>query len=371
MKGNEQIQNAGDNSQQLQANTINITNVVGIDEKRAREIFNEMYAIARRDFTQDAYECANDRVAKFEESLMPKMIQIEGALEAFADPSFQFLLTEAHKTAASTEREMDYDLLSELLVHRIQNGETRKTRAGIKRAVEIVDQVDDDALCGLTVAHAVVKFLPVANSVLAGLDILDEMFEKMIYMPLPSGREWLDHLDMLDAIRVSPFGTLKKTEQYYSERLNGFACVGICREADVYSKALKILAGANLSDIWLQDNELMNGYARLPVANQKDIHKKSFILQLNVNGQEITEPIDLSVQQREALEKVCNLYDGSDTLKNEMTKKFMEEWKKRKSLKVLQEWWDNIPVSFDVTSVGTVLAHANAQRCDHTIPSLT
>ena len=36
---------------------------------------------------------------------MPKMLKVEGALQKFSDPSFQFLITEAHKTAASTERE--------------------------------------------------------------------------------------------------------------------------------------------------------------------------------------------------------------------------------------------------------------------------
>lgn len=48
---NRKKQRAGNNSQQLQTDTINITNVNGIDEKRAREIFSEMYAVARRDFT--------------------------------------------------------------------------------------------------------------------------------------------------------------------------------------------------------------------------------------------------------------------------------------------------------------------------------
>lgn len=51
MISNRKKQRAGNNSQQLQTDTINITNVNGIDEKRAREIFSEMYAVARRDFT--------------------------------------------------------------------------------------------------------------------------------------------------------------------------------------------------------------------------------------------------------------------------------------------------------------------------------
>ena len=101
MFGNNQTQKAGENSQLVQAGTVNIFN--GIDEKRAREICSETYAIARRDFTADAYACANARVQQFENSLIPKMLQIETALSAFSDPAFQFLLASAQRTAAATE----------------------------------------------------------------------------------------------------------------------------------------------------------------------------------------------------------------------------------------------------------------------------
>ena len=48
----------------------------------------------------------------------------------------------------------------------------------------------------------------------------------------------------------------------------------------------------------------------------------------------------------------------------------MEEWNKRTNLKILREWWDNIKFSMQLTSVGKVLAHANAQRCDESLPPL-
>ena len=169
--GDRQTQRAGDNSQLMQAGIVNVYN--GIDEKRAREICAETYAIARKDFTADAYACATERVQQFEEALLPKMQQIEGALNKFADPSFQFLLTSAQRTAAATERSSDYDMLSELLVCRITKGESRKNRAGISRAVEIVDKVDDDALCALTVVHAVNKCLPLSGDINVGLQVLD------------------------------------------------------------------------------------------------------------------------------------------------------------------------------------------------------
>ena len=55
-----QKQKAGNNSQLIQADVINI----GIDEKRAREICDEQFELARQKFTSDAYECANIRVEK-------------------------------------------------------------------------------------------------------------------------------------------------------------------------------------------------------------------------------------------------------------------------------------------------------------------
>lgn len=55
MESSKQIQKAGDGSHQLQM--VNPTFNVGITEKRAREIFSEMNAIARQNYTQDAYDC--------------------------------------------------------------------------------------------------------------------------------------------------------------------------------------------------------------------------------------------------------------------------------------------------------------------------
>lgn len=125
----KQKQKAGDNSQQFQVQTMIVNN--GIEEKRAREIFQEMLDVARKDLTQEAREIAIERVGKFEDDLIPKIEKIEGAINAFADPDFQFALTSAHKTAAATERENDYELLSELLIHRVHKKGNKNSCAGI------------------------------------------------------------------------------------------------------------------------------------------------------------------------------------------------------------------------------------------------
>lgn len=165
----KQVQKAGNNAQQMQAEIINITNVSGIDEKRAREIFNEMYAIARKDFTQDAYQCANERVAKFEEALI---------------------------------------------------------------------------------------------------------------------------------------GSLKLVNKQIS------------------------------------------------------------------SGKLVELPSEISNEQRSILEQIYDLYDKNEEQKKMVTENFSLEWKKRETLSSLLKWWNDIPMAFDITTVGTVLAHANAQRCDSSIPPL-
>ena len=368
MIGDKQAQRAGDNSHLMQAGTINIYN--GIDEKRAREICAETYAVARRDFTADAYACANERVQQFEDSLLPKMQQIEGALSAFADPAFQFLLASAQRTAAATERDTDYDMLSELLVCRINKGQPRKNRAGISRAVEIVDKIDDDALCALTVVYAVNTVTPLANSCKLGLKVLADLFEKLMYMELPLGTDWIDHLDILDAVRINSVGSFKKIVDYYPERLSGYSSAGICIDSENYKNVLSILSEAGLNSSFLVPNELLDGYVRLPIVGKSEIKNLTITRNSMVNGNLIHKQSRINEKEIEALEAVWNLYNTNAEVKKVAISAFMDEWDSYSSLKKLRIWWDSLPLAFKITHVGTVLAHANARRCDKTIPEL-
>lgn len=366
--GNKQVQEAGDNSQQLQANNMIVN--VGIDEKRAREICQEMILQLKNKHTEEALKVAESRVSEFEDRLMNKMKVIDGALEAFADPSFQLLLVEAQKKAASTERPADYDLLSELLVHRFQNGTDRNIRAGITRAVEIVDEISDKALLGLTVFHAVSSFRPATGVIQEGLDVLNSLFGKLIYATLPSGNDWLDHLDILNTIRIGEFRRLKKMEEYYSEQFAGYMDVGIKKLSQEYDKAIELLNSNNLPLNILIEHELNTDYIRLNIFNKKDIDTLKLTHQISFNGHTIPLESPLTDTEKNAIRSIYDLYKQDVEIRQENVNKFMEEWNKRANLKILREWWNNIEVSIQLTSVGKVLAHANAQRCDESLPSL-
>lgn len=370
MTKDRQTQKGGDNSQLIQAGTLNVV-YAGIDEKRAREICAEMYNVARNELTIEAYACANERVQRLEDYLLPKMLQVEGALNAFSDPSFQSLLVSAQRTAAITEREADYNLLSELLMCRIEKGQPRKARTGISRAVEIVDKIDDDALCALTVIHAVNNVTPISGLCKSGIETLAELFDKLIYMPLPSGTDWIDHLDILGTIRVNMLGRFKKTKEYLAERLDGYSSVGIKVESDNYKKALELLSKVSLSRSILIPNEFLDGYVRLPVAN------KGHLEDLNVertgqndNGEACIVSRKISSKELSALKSIWELYETDNELKQSLDSSLMNEWDSHPSLNAVHIWWDSIPYSFSITQTGTVLAHTNAQRCDKTIPQL-
>ncbi|WP_019986376.1 LPO_1073/Vpar_1526 family protein [Rudanella lutea] len=364
----KQIQESGDNSQQLQANNMIVN--IGIDEKRAREIYQEMNLQLRKDYTQEALEIANLRVTEFENRLLPKMEAVEGALEAFADPSFQLLLVEAQKTAASTERTADYDLLSELLIHRFQKGDNRVTRAGISRAVEIVDKISDDALLGLTVLHSVNYFLPASGIIHQGLSTLNDLFGKLFYSDLPVGIEWLDHLDILDAIRVSNFSSLKKLEEYYPEMLSGYIDTGIEKNSDNYNEAIELLRSNGLPQDILIDHELNGNYVRIKLSNIDQIDSLILHHKIFNNGRISFTQIPLTHAQKIVVKSVYDLYEENASIRQQNVNKFMEEWNKQPNLNKLREWWDSINAGIQLTSVGKVLAHSNAQRCDKNLPSL-
>jgi hypothetical protein len=364
---NKQTQKAGDNAQQLQAGNMIVN--IGIDEKRAREIYNEMILLSRKDYTEEALKVANYRITEFENCLLPKMDAIDGALEAFADPSFQLLLVEAQKTAASTERPADYDLLSELLIHRFQKGTNRITRAGISRAVEIVDEISDDALLGLTVFHAVTCFFPVTGNILQGLDVLNDLFGKIIYGPLPTRIDWLDHLDILDAIRINSLGNLKKIRQYYPEMLANYVELGIEKGSENFDKAIEILNSNGLPQNIFVDHALNPDYKRIELPNA-DLSSIIFNRNIVNNGQVLTIQVPITEIQKKAIESIFSLYKIDESVKNQNIEALMKEWDKRPSLIILREWWDNINTSIQITSVGKVLAHSNAQRCDRSLPPL-
>lgn len=357
----KQYQKGGEDSQQYQIGTVVVN---GISEERVRAIFSEMFSVAIRDYTQEAEHLARERVGRLEESLMLGLQNKGNLLPAFSDPALHVLLRKAQIASMATERESDYDLLSQLIVCRLEKGNDRKNRAGIDHAVEIVDKIDNDALCALTVAYAIQVFSPVSGNVDEGLSALDRMCSKLLYMDLPKGDEWLDHLDTLGCIRMNPLGGLKKLHEMYEKKLEGYVCAGLQSGTQSLEDARRILADASLNaDSFLVKNGLAEGYYRLPVVKKGGIDSVAVI-----HKSEVARTVNK--KESDALVKVWDLYDGKKEVLDAVKKKFVTKLNSYPSLNAIADWWDSIPTSFGISRAGVVLAHTNAKRCDKRLPDL-
>lgn len=364
----KQNQKAGNDALQVQVS--GDVHIHGIDEKRAREIYMELFASHRKELTLDAFGLASERVQKLEDLLIHRMAKVDGALEAFADPGFQLALTSAHKAAAGTERQEDYELLSELLVHRVAKGEDRYVRAGISQAIRIVGEISSEALLGLTVKYFLNSFSSTEGNLFNGLETLERILTNLVYDKLPQGRDWVDHLDTLNVVRISSVSHFKKFELFLSEVYSGWIAVGIEKDSSCYLEAIKILQSVGLSvGKLLMPHELRDGYVRIPVAWKGNIN-----MLMNPTGIIVADEGLFLQQQRltpaqiSALEAVYDLYDKNSVILAENTSRFFKELEKRPILKMVSEWRDVIPSAFTITPIGKVLAHANAERCDKTIP---
>lgn len=360
----KQVQKAGDNSQQIQAQNITIIN--GIDEKRAREICDEKFQLIRNEFSQEAFQLANERVSKFEDILIPKMKQIQGALECFADPSFQYLISKAHRTAACSDKVSDYELLSELLIHRTQKKNSRNDIAGINRAVEIIDQITDDSLNALTLFFTIQQFSPISKKLSEGLEMLNNLYGKLPDFNYQN-KEWIEELDILDAVRYSTLTSLKKMEDYWSGIYNGFVTVGIKKDSENYKKAINILNENLLSENVLIENELLKDYYIIPVRNIDEIDSLRLVQTVDIYTKRL---VPLTIKQQEVLKQIWDMYEKNPTLIQKVKNDFNSTLEKYENIKKTKDFWNSIPYAINITSVGRVLAHINAKRYDQSLPDL-
>lgn len=63
-------------------------------------------------------------------------------------------------------------------------------------------------------------------------------------------------------------------------------------------------------------------------------------------------------------------YDKSEKKQKEVKEKFIYEHDKYNHLKEIHDWWNTLKMSFDITSIGRTLGHANAQYCYPKFPPL-
>lgn len=363
-----QIQKAGDNANQVQANTVYILN--GISEARVREICSEIALQAIKDNSQEANDIALKRIDNLTNLMLPRLQSIEQTFESFSDPSFQFLIRKAQITAASSDRESDYKILTELLVHRINNKKNIKKKASISKAIEIIDQIDDDSLAALTMAHTINCFFPITGNISKGIQVLSDLYEKIGYSDLPTDNLWIDNLSILGCISVATFFTPNNLEDQFCNSFDGYTCVGIEKEDSKYTEACIQLADNGINADILVDHELNAGYVRLNIVQKQQINDLFYRKTLNVDGLPKIEQVKITQSQKNCLERIFDLYSKNSVLTKKVKENFIKLLRSHKAMASIIDWKNKINIAFNVTSVGKVIAHANAKKIDPMLPDL-
>ncbi|MBM6930454.1 hypothetical protein H5999_05245 [[Clostridium] spiroforme] len=366
----KQVQKAGANSQQIQAGTIVVNNNLGITEERARAIYTEMSLKAISNNTVESFEKAKERIEKLEALVIPRVESIDKFFESFSDPSFQVLLRKAQLTAACTDREDDYKILSELLVHRIENRANIKKKASITKAIEIIDQIDNDSLCAMTVLHSMKSFAPNSGIISEGLATLAGFYEKLNLENLPNDNLWMDNLSVLGAATIIPFSRMRNFEEYIGEMLNGYVCVGIKKDSSEYQSALQKLNECRIHKSILIDNELLDGFVRMPFTTEKEIPKLRLIKKEIVDGKLIDVDVPITESQLKCLSSIWDMYSKDVHLQAQVKAAFSGLFQKYEPIKRACNWWDSINLNVSLTSVGKVIAHTNAKSIDNSLPDL-
>lgn len=341
-----QNQTIGDNTQttnigsqiNVSYNGLPATDVVTLTSVVSIQVTQQALSLC----TQVAGDIALQRMNDFAKVWVPRIEKMEGAVESLQTPKFQFLIRDANISAAQSSRKEDLAMLSELLACHIEKGQDRKTDAGIKRAIEIVHEVDNDALCALTIYMTLKKIAPKSGEIRIGLQVLDDLFANLLYLELPKDAEWIEHLEVLGAIRTMPKGMRFSNSMPFN--YNGYICVGIQEGSENYNQALEILDKIRFSHKVLVPNECLPGFVKLPIAQFEDL--------------------------KDELKPICNLYNKDKMLLDQVKRNYMETCDSFPNLQKVKSWYNSLQISFEVNSIGRALAQTNAKRCYPTFPDL-
>ncbi len=359
----------GDDSTNITGKTVNVTNnyIQGLTEDKVSEIIDKKLEMLNtvNVYTQEAYTLAENRIKKLEEIVIPRIAKIDKSLGVFADPSFQSVLNDAVKVAAQTDEEESYKLLSELLAYKVEEPNDKSVKMDVTYAIDVIDKITDEALQAITVFVALQTWGPALGNISQGLTITNNLFSKLLFSSLPLTDDWIDQLDILKVIRIQSFGRFPSLQELQKRLFSGYVVCGISKNSEKLNEIYKLLDECSIPRTCLIANELNPDYYRLPIVNLNDIKLMDYI---DPNTSFIHGRISLNELQISKIKQIIGYYDNDVVKLNQISEKFNEKWNSYEKLKIIGDWWSNLPYSFGVTSIGKVLAVTNAQRIDSTLP---
>lgn len=347
----------------IEKQEVNLTINQGPSEQQLRKIIHAEIELALQQQQILAEDKAREKLSNFSDKMLPKLVKAE-MLDAFSDPAIQMFYRTTQQTAICSERDIDYEVLSELLVYRINNKGDISKKASITRAAEIIDKISDDALLALTIKYCN-KFIPVSANIQEGLNALDNTYKKILSgNELPVDDDWIDNIEILGVARIETTSTMKKFEDIMFNSLKGYFSKGIETDSKLFEETIEKLNANKIPVDILVEHELNPNHMRISVVNKENI--KDFYFGNNRNGY-----TPISEKQRSVLEEIFDSYQNDNSCEKVIKEALGKKIKEFTYLNKVMEWWNqNLKPALIINSIGRVIAHTNAKRLNEDIPDM-
>lgn len=330
----------------------------GITEERVRAIINELAPQVMEHYTNESNEIGKVRIAKLEDEIMSRLEKLEGAIHIFGEPYFQRTLKLAETSAILNEDNHKYGMIAEVLLSNAQSVKNIKDRAVKTRAIEILPDIDEDSLCAITTIFILNDISCMDYNSINQLELFERHFEALVERLPSHSSDWIENLELLDCARVSTVCQRIDPVTLFTSKVGDSMCTGIKKNSNEYYRALKLLNEAGIQENLMVDNELLEGYVKLPINCQESIFEEELRYGTKL----------LSNQQKIKLKEIITLYSEEDEVKEASNKQMREKIEGCKNIMAVCKWYNSLGVGVKITKVGQIVSNANLSSLDNTIP---
>lgn len=332
----KQEQSSGDNSTNIQANSLTIHQ--GLTVAEARQIALDVYKSNLYEMAGIAANIARDRVEKITDAYLEKTIKVhpEGIQKA-NDPGFQFALRTVQKEYAKTGDDDLADILVDLLIDQTKHDARTLIQIVLTESLETAPKLTSQQLSALAL---VFYFKYTQNQIVGNLELLSHVLEvhiKPFVTDFAQSNASFQHLEFCGCGSVAIGGiTLEKAllEHYRGIFLEGFDA------SEVTTREISIGLDPRFFIPCLNDGTKFQVKAR----NKKDLDAALRRHEINdEDSQKIRSLFDIGIMpENKVRDGVCN---------------------KVPYMAHVFDAWNKSPMkSFTLTSVGIAIAHANIKR---------
>lgn len=372
-----QHQKAGDNSFQLciGSNTPNITNITNINQTQTvptelvRDVCNSVSSSYLNVFTEIAKQQINERIDQFRDNyFIPRIKCLENAVSALKDPGFQNLLSLAQKSAALNDHAdgCNEEILADLLASKVENisAKDKAKNIALKKAIEAMEFLDHTDITALNILSCVwlfkFKSIPLSiDNIKIYAEYLNLVFEYFVDH-LPSSKEWINNLILLNLIEDKPLSKLMKFDDILARHLPKLFSAGIKTDTSDYQKAINILNDAKFLSCFLVDNPYIDNHKIIPIFYDNQIDQITVTFTPNDGSMEITKL--LSEKEKQVLRKILDLYSNNQNDNNLVKNKIINYLCQFKNLELVKDWFNSIEQGIKLTSAGLAIVNANFNR---------